>query len=81
MHIFNATRLFSLRDHINLFKIHFDFIDNDNKIEIFDSNDMKIAFIDVKIKISLLKFFQNLFYVHNVFFFNIIINENIIKIS
>ena len=50
-------RLFSLRDRIYLFKIHFDFVDNDNKVEIFDSNNIKIAFIDIEIKFNLLKFF------------------------
>ena len=73
-------RLFSLRNYINLFKIHFDFVDNDNKIEIFNLSDIKIAFVNVEIKLSLLKFLQNLFHVKNVFFFNVIINKNIIKI-
>ena len=69
-----------MRDRVNFFKIHFDFINNDNKIEIFNSNNIKIIFINVKIKVNLLKIFQDFFYVKNVFFFNIIINENIIKI-
>ena len=33
LYIFNITKLFLLRDYINLFKIYFDLIDNNNKID------------------------------------------------
>ena len=69
-----------MRNRVDLFKIHFDFVDDDNKIEILNSNNIKITFIDIEIKLNLLKKFQNLFHIKNVLFFNIIINKNIIKI-
>ena len=50
LYIFDTTKLFSLRNNVNFLKIHFDFVNNNNnQIEIFDSNNMKIAFIDIKI--------------------------------
>ena len=50
-------RLFLLRDYIDLFEIHFDFVDNNNKIKVFNSNNIKVAFINVEIKFNLLKKF------------------------
>ena len=69
-----------MRDRVDFFKIHFDSVDDNNKIEILNLNNIKIAFIDIEIKFNLLKKFQNLSYVKNVLFFNVIINKNIIKI-
>ena len=69
-----------MRNNFDFFEIHFDSLNCDNQFKIFNLNNIKFVFVNIEIQINLLKFFQHFVNMLHIFFFNIIVNENIIEI-
>ena len=51
LNVFDVLKWFSIDNDLNFFWIHFDVVNNNDELEIFDFVDVKFAFVNVQIKI------------------------------
>ena len=55
LNVFQASRRLSINDDRHLLEIHFNFFDDDYKIQIFDLDHEKLALVNIQEKLNFLK--------------------------
>ena len=81
MNVLDVFRKLSFEYDFDFFEIHFDVFNNNDEFKIFDFIDVKLAFVNVQIKIDDFKFDKNLAYMNDMFFFDVVVYQNIVQIN